>query len=222
VIHGLLQLTSLKLIGVERRGPKTTTGLYWYCCKQFQFQFQLPILHEPHSRNWCSARHLGRLPLARACVSRGTSADYFMPGLLLRVAARPAASHSGYPECPRRAGFPVACVARARHLGCVAAKALPGCTWLPRAVVMRCRALTPRRYQAVPHLVTSGGCHALPHMDTSGGCHALRCRHGPSRLRVLAPAECHTRGRAGCSLGGAARDHGTEYHPLSKTFLAII
>jgi hypothetical protein len=77
---------------------------------------------------------------------------------------------------------------------------------------------------APPHDLTSGGCKALPHLLTSRGCPALRCRHGPSRLHLLAPTDCialpprhipvaryaHTGTdrpcRAGCSRGGAARD----------------
>jgi hypothetical protein len=37
VVYGLLQHISPQITGVERGGPEATAGLYWYCCKQFNF-----------------------------------------------------------------------------------------------------------------------------------------------------------------------------------------
>jgi hypothetical protein len=37
VVNGLLQHISPQMTGVERGGPETTAGLYWYCRKQFHF-----------------------------------------------------------------------------------------------------------------------------------------------------------------------------------------
>jgi hypothetical protein len=37
VVYDLLRHISPQISGVERGRPKTATGLYWYCCKQFHF-----------------------------------------------------------------------------------------------------------------------------------------------------------------------------------------